>query len=98
MKRIIFLGFLVALPVWAGPLQKSEVSGDAKWLVHLDFDAFRQTRVGTFFGKEIVDNQLAALKKELKFDFNKLFQQIHSVTAFGDYQGGPEKNGVALIK
>jgi hypothetical protein len=85
----------------AGPLPKELVSGDAKWVLHLDADQLRATKVGSFLVKNVLEEKLsepkANLKKDLGFDLD--INQIHSITVYGtDFEKGPEATGVLLIK
>lgn len=66
--RWIAVGLAVALGGFAvsaseGAFQAKQVSADAKWLVHLDFDHLLKTRVGQFLRKELVENHLGELRK-----------------------------------
>jgi hypothetical protein len=102
MKATLFL-FLVAssaLAVLAGPLQRSQVAADAKWVLHLDVASLLPTQVGDRIGREAIDPKMARpveeLKKHLNFEFD--WRRIRSVTLYGSEYGGPERlRGVALL-
>jgi hypothetical protein len=84
----------------ATPLQKELISADAKWLVHLDLDALRDSRVGKFLNQTIVENKLAEHRAELKqaYGFDLDITKLNSITAYGtDYKLNPEANGVLII-
>lgn len=102
MKYLAVLATLVFLPAHpglAGPLQKDQVPANAKWLLHLDFDAFRSSKVGSYFLKEIAEKELAKAKADLKWNLDFGFEKIKSITAYGtDYELGSEASGVMLIK
>src|SRR5688572_16944542 len=86
-------------PAAAGPLLREHVPANAKWVLHLDFDAFRSSRLGTFLLKEIAEKELAKAKAELKLNLDFGFDKIRSVTAYGgDYKLGSEASGVMLIQ
>ncbi len=106
MKRIIFtlaiMGSL-ASAVWSGPLPQKEVSAEAKWLIHLDLEQLRLTRLGSFLNKEFLENvvekKMGELKSQLKIDVNFDLKKISALTAYGtDYQKKPEANGILLIQ
>lgn len=63
----------------AGPLQRSHVSADAAWLVHLDVDRFKQTQLGQF-----VMGELDKPEAQAKFD---AFQAIFSFDPRRSVQG-----------
>jgi hypothetical protein len=100
MKYSLYLiTWLVSLSAtaWAGPLQKKQVSADAKWLVHLDLENLRATEVGKFIAKNIAG--IAKAQSSVKMDFNAIFQQVSHITAYGDqYEIGPKADGVLLLK
>src|SRR6266436_3032008 len=80
------------------PLQKALVPDDAKWLVHLDVDNLRESKIGTMVLNDILAAPLVKLKTEMKVDGQLILQKIHAVTAFGDdFQAGPKANGVLLL-
>lgn len=101
MKRFICAlatGLSFTASMIAGSLHKEAVSADAKWLVHLDLDAFRKSQLGEFVGKQILDPKLAKPKADLKeqanFDFD--WRRVTSLTAYGtEFQ--PRPRGVLLL-
>lgn len=98
------LSFLIAsmtlAPVLrAEPLHRELVAADAKWLVHLDLDQFRASKLGKYFTDEILGKELEKLRTETKFDANKVFSQLNSITAYGnDFKAGPEASGLLMIR
>ncbi|HVR37211.1 MAG TPA: hypothetical protein VMS21_15320 [Methylomirabilota bacterium] len=93
---ILSLGLATSL--FAGPLQTDHVSADAKWLLHVDVDAFRKTQLGAVAQKEIVEKHVQKAGEEAQFDFAKLIGTLHSITAFGTrFEPGDDPTGVALI-
>jgi hypothetical protein len=80
------------------PVQQGIVPDDAKWLVHLDVDSLRESKVGNIVIKDVLAKPLAKLKSEMKIDGQLILQKLHSLTAFGtDFQKGPEANGVLML-
>jgi hypothetical protein len=91
---------LVACAACAGPLQKEQVAADAKWVIHVDVDNFKETQLGQFIGDEILERHLAKPRRELERQFNLRFdwRQVHSLTAYGaEFNGRSGANGVLLI-
>jgi hypothetical protein len=93
----ILAGLLpLAVPAFAGPLQRQEVAADAKWLLHFDVDQLRSTPEGDSLTRGIADRVLdepkAVLKREADFDLD--LTKASSITAYGDYSS----NSVLLVK
>src|SRR5262249_10244194 len=77
-----------------------QVSAEAKWLVHLDLDKFRDTEIGRFVGRELLDPQLAKPSSDLQkqFGIEMDWRKIHAITIYGsDLKAHPEANAVVLI-
>lgn len=79
-------------------LKKGMLPDDAKWVVHLDVDNLRESKIGNIVIKDVLAAPLAKLKSEMKIDGQLILQKIHSITAFGnDFQAGPQANGVLML-
>lgn len=106
MKRLLLVAFtafgLAGLPCLApaGPLQKSQVPADAKWVLHLDLEAALNSELGRFLAKEVdrrLRRPLADLKSNhgLEVDWRKL----QSLTVFGtEFGSRPDEDGVVLVR
>src|SRR6266542_3561004 len=80
------------------PIEKGLVPNDAKWLVHLDVDNLRESKIGHTVIDEMLAEPLAKLKTEMKVDGQLILQKLHSITAFGnDFETGSKVNGVLLL-
>ena len=95
MKRLL-AGIAVALAmaaVWANgisvahaaPLDAADVAAGAKWLVHIDFDAARESKLGEHILSQVrknehVQKELAKLHDELGIDPQK---DLHGATLYG---------------
>jgi hypothetical protein len=83
----------------AGPLQRTDVAADAKWVLHLDVDQLRSTPQGAYVFTNIVGTALtipiAVLKKEIGSDLD--FTRIHSLTAYGNYYRDRDTNAVGIL-
>jgi hypothetical protein len=71
--------------VRAAPLDPSTVSAGAKWIVHIDFDALRESKVAEHVREEMMKHDLAAtvmgmIKEATGIDPNK---DLHGATAYG---------------
>ncbi|HXJ57632.1 MAG TPA: hypothetical protein VNU68_13310 [Verrucomicrobiae bacterium] len=85
----------------AGPLVREHVAADAKWLIHLDLDAFRETQLGGLVFRQFLDEQInkvtQGLKDQFEIDFDS--KQIHGVTAYGlDFKQPEKMTGVVVIE
>lgn len=107
MKTVLRAGcvcLFVLTTALAGPLQRPQVSAEAKWLLHLDVENLLRSKVGGYIGKELVDPKLAEgtnnLKQQLDIDFN--WRCVQGVTLYGwDFKPPGKDNGghgVLLIK
>lgn len=102
------LALLAGLAVQGSPLKKEEISGDAKWLVHLDVTAFLHSEVGSYVYSEMLSNHLAQATAGLKagfgvdLDWNKVSAISIYGTKFKDKGGKQNKEddleGVLLIR
>jgi hypothetical protein len=88
----------------AGPLVKQNVDYDAKWLVHVDFDQFRDTKLGQFVMKEVIVKKAEEAKAKANnfitnLDVVRIVGQLHSVTAYGTgFDTGQKSNGVLMLQ
>jgi hypothetical protein len=96
MKRIIALLAMASLAVasiWASaiasaqaaPLAAADVAAGAKWLLHIDFDAARESKLGEHFRAKALEDDhaqkvLAKLHDDLGLDPQKV---LHGATAYG---------------
>lgn len=90
MKWIIALGTVgllasIGISSSAAPLDLSTVAADAKWLVHIDFDALRESKVAQHAREELMKHDLAAtvmgiIKEATGMDVEK---DLHGATAYG---------------
>ena len=88
---------LAAVPVQGGPLLKSQVSADANWVVHVDYDLLNKTIIG-----QLIRAELASLGLEEKLqDFKTIFSfhpldDVRNVTLYGS--GDDREKAVVLIE
>ena len=64
-------------------LNPAHVSADARWIVHLDFDALRAGTLGQEFVTAIEKAQAGGLGDMIKIDVAKTLKTIGTVTAYG---------------
>ena len=82
--------------VQAAKIDKANISNDAKFVVHLDLDAFRASKIGITLLEKIRKDEggekLNALAELIGFD---PLSAIHGATLFGN---GEEDNGILVVK
>ena len=105
LKRIS--GFLASLALLstaaqALPLVREEVAADAKWLIHLDIDAFRKSQLGTWLVKEGLADQLQLPIPPVEGMTNVLqglkIEHFHSLTAYGSNYDLEKLTGVIIAR
>ena len=70
----------------AAPLEPSTVSAHAKWLIHVDFDGMRESKVVQHIHKELMKHEkfqkcLEKVKDMTGMDVEK---DLHGLTVYGD--------------
>lgn len=82
----------------ADALNRQQVTPDAKWLIHVDCDNLRQTKVGGFLLTNFVSPKAEELGGQLKINVSNILSRISSLTAYGaDFSTGPDTSAVLLI-
>ena len=90
------LGLATLLP--AEPLDRSQVSADARWLAHVDFDAVKTVKAGQWIrddwlNREATQEGLRKLRETIGFD---PAEDLHSITSYGSrFEGG---SGVMILR
>ena len=88
---------LLAAPGLAEPLDLATVAPDSKWLIHLDLDELRKTKVGTHFLKNFVEPKIKYSEKMQKMNFSISTENISSISAYGP-AFEKDGDGVMLIR
>jgi hypothetical protein len=96
------LSALLALPLFcsqppAGAIDRAQVDAQAKWVAHLDVEAFRATQ---FFQELQAADKQGEIEKGLERIANEhgvqLLEDVFSITAYGTALG--EEHGVVLVQ
>src|SRR5260221_9087104 len=101
---ILMTGLALVATASAGPLQKEQVAGDAKWVLHLDVEQLRASKLGNYFLTEIAEKQMTRplddMKRQFHFELDpvKLVEKVNSITAYGTEYREPQDNAVLVIK
>ena len=88
---------LIGIPVQGETLERSSVRANSKWVLHLDVDALRKSKIGGGIMAGIVTEQAKAVQKSANLDLPGIINGTHSITIYGaDYESGKEGKGVLL--
>ena len=96
MKKTLAL-LLLAAPLaglQAAKINPAHIPAKAKWLLHMDIDAFKETTLGKHVMKEANEKGLQKMKALQDMFGIDLENDIHGATAFGN---GKKDNGVLII-
>src|SRR5688500_16442475 len=72
-----------AISAIAGQLDQSKVPSDAKWVVHVDFDAFRKSGVGNHFVTKFLEPKISENDLFKKANLSINLTNISGLTAYG---------------
>ncbi len=107
MKLKLMLPVVLACaagPLMAGPLAKENVAQNAKWLLHIDLDQLRNSRLGQYLLNEVVVKKVDDAKTNgnsflTNVDVLKVIGQLHSLTVYGtNFETGPNFDGVLMLQ
>ena len=84
----------LAITTLAGPLDKALVASDAKWVVHLDIEAFRASKLGSHIVTDILQPKLEASPLGKKSNLSINLTNLSSLTAYGPTF---EKDGEGIL-
>jgi hypothetical protein len=68
---------------FCGPFDPTKVAADAKWVIHLDFDVFRKTKLGEHITKNLIEPKLENTEAIKKLNLSINLQNISGLTAYG---------------
>lgn len=90
---------LLVAGAWAGPLPRAEVSAKAKWVLHLDAERFRESKVGRHYTENLLEQKVAEVQTKIGFDFAPFLDSVTSATVYGtDFAKGAENTAVLLLR
>jgi len=88
---------LLAASAFGGSLQKNEVSRDANWIVHADYESFSKSKIGKLIRAELavqgIEDKLKSFR--IVYSFHPI-DDVHDVTVYG--QGQDKEKAVVLIE
>src|ERR1041384_2920689 len=99
MKMFFFLvtALAIALPASADGLRQNLVPANSRWVLHLDTEAFRKTRIGAMIIEDKAESKVRQVKQDSKLDLDFSFQKISAITLFGP-KVGEQNDGVVLVQ
>lgn len=101
MKKIVMLfavGAVAGSGAFASPLDKQVVAEDAKWVLHLDMEAFRGSQVGKFITEKVLIPKFNKGLAEKNLTLTLTPNNISAITAYGSKVQKEDREGVLLIK
>src|SRR5688500_8919311 len=91
---LLVLASCTVATVFPGPIDQTKIAADAKWVVHLDFDAFRKSALGSHFVSKVVEPQIEAQEFLRSTTLSINLTNISSLTAYGP---NFEKDGAGVL-
>src|ERR1041385_8166102 len=100
MKTMLILAAVVALalPAQSDPLKQNLVPANSRWVLHLDVEAFRKSRIGAMIVENKVESKVRQVKQDTKLSLDFSFNKITAITAFGPKVGENHDAAVLLIQ
>jgi hypothetical protein len=99
MRRLLrHLATILLTPVWAvaGPFDPVLVPESADWVVHLDMETARKSSLGSFVQSRIelaAEAELRRVSEHFRID---PFNDVHSITIFGDASDESRTGAIAM--
>ena len=99
MKRILIFATALAagFSARADGLKQEFVPANARWVLHLDAEAFRKSRIGAMIVEDKAESKLRQVEQDAKIDLDFSFNKITAITAFGPMVG-EQKDGVMVVQ
>src|SRR5262245_46991867 len=97
-KTILLAGALaISMAARADGLKQNLVPANSRWILHLDAEAFRKTRIGAMIVEDKAESKIRKVKQDSQLDLDFSFNKISAITAFGP-RVGEQRDGVMLIQ
>jgi hypothetical protein len=88
-----------ANPLAANDIRTESVSAEAKWLLHLNLDTFRETSIGKYLFESFVKPRADETPMGFRIKTEDIYEGVHAITAYGNtYQVDTDAIGVLLIR
>jgi hypothetical protein len=101
MNTSLFLAVALALPLAlstrAEALKQNLVPANSRWILHLDAEAFRKSRIGAMIVEDKCESKVRQIKSDTHLDLDFSFSKVTALTAFGPMVG-EHNNGVLLVQ
>lgn len=99
MKTKLLLAALIAIatPLRADGLKQNLVPANSRWVLHLDVEAFRKSRIGAMIIEDKAESKVRQVKQDSKLPLDFSFQKVAAITAFGP-KVGEQNDGVLLVQ
>lgn len=93
LAAVVAVGFSAR----ADALKQNLVPANSRWILHLDAEAFRKTRIGAMIIEDKAESKVRQVKQDSKLPLDFSFNKITAITAFGPMVG-EHKDGVMLVQ
>lgn len=90
----VTLAAMAAIGLYAGPLDQAKVAGDAKWVVHVDFEAFHGSKLGRHITETMIRPKVEGIEALKKLNLSVNLTNISGLTAYGS---SFDKNGDGVL-
>jgi hypothetical protein len=87
----------IALPTRGDGLKQNLVPANSRWILHLDAEAFRKSRIGAMVVEDKAESKVRKLKEDSKLDLDFSFNKVTAITAFGP-KVGEHNDGVLVVQ
>ena len=90
---------VTAVPLTANNVETESISADAKWLLHINLDVFRETEIGSFLFDAVIKPRAGEKPMGFRIKTEDIYEGIHAITAYGtNYQVDSDSIGVLLVR
>lgn len=94
---ILASALIAAATAHADALNQNLVPANSRWVLHLDVDAFRKTRIGAMIVEDKAESKVRKVKEESHLALDFSFKKVTAITAFGP-RVGEEREGVLILQ
>ncbi|MEZ5278775.1 MAG: hypothetical protein R3F07_20505 [Opitutaceae bacterium] len=99
LTSILAITSVLATSLPAESVPTETISKQAKWLIHLNLDAFRDTAIGAALFESVIKPKAGETPMGFRIKTEDIYQGIHAITAYGNsYQIDQQSIGVLLIR
>jgi hypothetical protein len=94
-KTLLIVALMLSSSALAAPLNRTHVPAEAKWLLHVNLEAFANTEMARLIGDQISEKDLKKIDAFASLFGFDLTKDIHGVTIYGS--DAAEENATVLL-